>query len=374
MGTTEMAKLSVMDWVRIEALKACVLLILALRSARANGQNQTSAGTGTGFTAMLVFGDSTADTGNNNDNLRTVARANFPPYGRDFANHVATGRFSNGKIGIDFMSEGLGMKDKIPAYLDPRLTVEDLLTGVSFASANSGIDTLTSRLSSVISLGKQLEYFREYKKRIESAVGKRKSEYLIKNALFLLSVGSNDFLANYFVVPIRQRQYSMEEFQQMLVRATSEFLQELINEGASRIAVIGLSPLGSLPFVRTESRQNSEPESTAAADFNNKLMALVNSFSSSANPRDLRIVFIDTYSIFADIISNPYAYGLEANESGCCGMGLAVAGIFCNTGVPVCADASKYVFWDAVHPTESVYKIEADLFVRRDLLRLLPSP
>jgi hypothetical protein len=30
--------------------------------------------------AVLVFGDSIVDTGNNNNNLRTTARCNFPPY------------------------------------------------------------------------------------------------------------------------------------------------------------------------------------------------------------------------------------------------------------------------------------------------------
>ena len=50
--------------------------------------------------AVLTFGDSTVDVGNN-DYLHTILKANFPPYGRDFANHVATGRFCNGKLATD---------------------------------------------------------------------------------------------------------------------------------------------------------------------------------------------------------------------------------------------------------------------------------
>lgn len=52
--------------------------------------------------AVFMFGDSIVDTGNNND-LITIVKSNFPPYGRDFPGGVPTGRFSNGKIPSDFV-------------------------------------------------------------------------------------------------------------------------------------------------------------------------------------------------------------------------------------------------------------------------------
>ena len=54
------------------------------------------------ISAVFVFGDSTVDPGNNNY-LPTIARGNFPPYGKDFENHVPTGRFSNGRLVPDFV-------------------------------------------------------------------------------------------------------------------------------------------------------------------------------------------------------------------------------------------------------------------------------
>lgn len=51
--------------------------------------------------ALIIFGDSVADVGNNN-NLTTPIKANFPPYGRDFVTHRPTGRFCNGKLATDF--------------------------------------------------------------------------------------------------------------------------------------------------------------------------------------------------------------------------------------------------------------------------------
>jgi hypothetical protein len=53
-------------------------------------------------TAVIVFGDSIVDPGNNND-LHTLIKANHPPYGKDFFNHEATGRYSNGLIPSDLI-------------------------------------------------------------------------------------------------------------------------------------------------------------------------------------------------------------------------------------------------------------------------------
>lgn len=52
--------------------------------------------------AVIVFGDSIVDAGNNND-LKTVIRCNFLPYGQDFNGGVPTGRFCNGKIPSDLI-------------------------------------------------------------------------------------------------------------------------------------------------------------------------------------------------------------------------------------------------------------------------------
>lgn len=50
--------------------------------------------------AIITFGDSVVDVGNN-DYLPTIFKANYPPYGRDFVNHQPTGRFCNGKLATD---------------------------------------------------------------------------------------------------------------------------------------------------------------------------------------------------------------------------------------------------------------------------------
>ena len=73
------------------------------------GDAAGASGAGTGATggggggpsvpAMFVFGDSLTDNGNNND-LTSLAKANYLPYGIDFAGGP-TGRFSNGYTMVD---------------------------------------------------------------------------------------------------------------------------------------------------------------------------------------------------------------------------------------------------------------------------------
>lgn len=93
--------------------------------------------------AIIVFGDSSVDTGNNNF-IPTIARSNFWPYGRDYANGLPTGRFSNGRLATDFISEAFGLPPSIPAYLDKNCSIDQLATGVSFASAATGLDNATA--------------------------------------------------------------------------------------------------------------------------------------------------------------------------------------------------------------------------------------
>ncbi|RLN42775.1 GDSL esterase/lipase EXL3-like [Panicum miliaceum] len=49
--------------------------------------------------------DYVVDTGNNNYIIRTINRSNFLQYGRDFPDHKATGRFSDGRISKDFLGD-----------------------------------------------------------------------------------------------------------------------------------------------------------------------------------------------------------------------------------------------------------------------------
>lgn len=48
---------------------------------------------------------------------------------------------------------------------------------------------------------------------------------------------------------------------------------------------------------------------------------------------------------------------------GCCGTGTLEVSLLCNKDTPfTCTDASKYVFWDSIHPTEHTVKVVTDYF------------
>ncbi|CAN1232727.1 GDSL esterase/lipase At2g04570 [Linum perenne] len=102
--------------------------------------------------AVIVFGDSSVDAGNNNV-ISTLLKSNFQPYGRDFDGGRPTGRFSNGRIPPDYISQAFGLKSNIPAYLDPNYGIGDFATGVCFASAGTGYDNATCFITELYSLG-----------------------------------------------------------------------------------------------------------------------------------------------------------------------------------------------------------------------------
>ncbi|RRT71803.1 hypothetical protein GW17_00051440 [Ensete ventricosum] len=78
---------------------AVPLLLLAVISAAASAVSAAVPK----VPAVYVFGDSTADVGNNNYLPGKDAKADFPHYGVDFPHQTPTGRFSNGYNAIDFL-------------------------------------------------------------------------------------------------------------------------------------------------------------------------------------------------------------------------------------------------------------------------------
>lgn len=63
----------------------------------------------------FIFGDSLVDNGNNN-NIASLAKANYMPYGIDFPGGP-TGRFSNGKTTVDVIGKlPPSLSLSLPAY------------------------------------------------------------------------------------------------------------------------------------------------------------------------------------------------------------------------------------------------------------------
>ncbi|KAL8192139.1 hypothetical protein R6Q57_028001 [Mikania cordata] len=305
------------------------------------------------MSCIYVFGDSSVDPGNNN-NLVTDQKVNFLPYGKDFYDGRPTGRFTNGRLATDLIADALGHTRYIPAYLDPNLTNAQLVNGVSFASGGSGYDDLTAQLSNVISLSKQLEYFREYKARLGRLVGKKKAEEIVTNGVFLLSMGTNDFLQNYYLEPTRSNQFTIDKYQDFLISAMTKYIKAMHAEGVRRLTVVGMEPFGCVPLIRAlkGTVKCDDEYNKVALSFNSKIKSLMATLEPSLGIKNF---YTDIYGLVFDVVQNPKKYGFVEASKGCCGSGLDF-GQTCK-GLPTCVDRSKYVYWDAVHFTEEMYKI-----------------
>eukprot|EP00253_Pinus_taeda_P009913 PITA_09913 len=355
----------------VQCIFTLSLLCILVGMNGASGVEKNIAGE---VSALFVFGDSIVDAGNNNY-ISTIAKADFPPYGRDLVNHKPTGRFSNGKLSTDFIAAGLGLKETLPPYLDPHLTTQDLITGVSFASGGTGYDNLTAEVASVIPIWKQLEFFRDYSVILGERVGKEKTSTIIRKAIFLSCAGTNDFIKNYFLLPIRRKQFSITQYQDFLLQLSQNFIQDLYNLGARKFGIYGMAPPGCLPeqkmlYGNPKLEGCMDELNEATLVYNIKLKAAVASLK--ARLPDIKVVYIDIYDAFIDIVRNPAKYGFETSNRGCCGTGYTEVGITCNSNISfICPDASKYVFWDAVHSTEKTYHLTAKMVLDNYISQLL---
>ncbi|KAJ3688867.1 hypothetical protein LUZ61_018031 [Rhynchospora tenuis] len=310
--------------------------------------------------AVIVFGDSIVDPGNNNQ-LKSPIRCNFPPYGQNFYGHQATGRFSNGKIPTDFIVSGLGIKDLLPPYVGYELTPQDILTGVSFASGATGFDPLTPVIVNVIPMTDQLELFAEYKEKLKAIAGEQKAAKIISEALFVICVGTDDIANTYFTTPFRVIDYDIPSYVDLLISGAGSFMKQLQEMGARKIGYVGLPPIGCVPSQRTVGggpERACEPKRNYAAQlYNYRIQEEIDSLLQEPSFKGTRIVYIDIYNILLDMIKRPGVYGFEEATKGCCGTGLIEVTKLCNSKTAkTCSDVNKYVFWDSYHPTERAYK------------------
>ncbi|XP_024187113.1 GDSL esterase/lipase LTL1 [Rosa chinensis] len=309
--------------------------------------------------AFFVFGDSLVDNGNN-DYLVTTARADSYPYGIDYPTHIPTGRFSNGLNIPDLISESIGSEPTLP-YLSPHLTGQNLLVGANFASAGIGILNDTGiQFLNIIRITKQLEYFEQYQTRVSALIGPDQTQSLVNGALVLITLGGNDFVNNYYLVPYsaRSRQYSLPDYVVYLISEYRKILNRLYELGARQVLVTGTGPLGCVPAELAMHSRNGECSvelQRAASLFNPQLVQMISSLNSDLGSN----VFIaaNAYQMHMDFVSNPAAYGFVTSKIACCGQGPYNGIGLCTPLSNLCPNRDLYAFWDPFHPSEKANRI-----------------
>lgn len=142
--------------------------------------------------------------------------------------------------------------------MSPQLDGEKLLVGANFASAGIGIlndtgfqfvslvsqstrrDPLQWSLmcalvcvrvcmclqANIIRINKQLHYFEQYQGRLSSLIGAEPTKKLVNEGLVLITLGGNDFVNNYYLVPysVRSREFSLPDYIRYLISEYKKIL------------------------------------------------------------------------------------------------------------------------------------------------------
>ncbi|KAL1204591.1 GDSL esterase/lipase [Cardamine amara subsp. amara] len=326
------------------------------------------------FKSIISFGDSITDTGNllGLSDLNNLPQAAFSPYGETFF-HIPTGRFSNGRLIIDFIAEFLGLPYVPPYYGSQNVSFEK---GVNFAVAGATAlesSFLESRgihyAHTNVSLGVQLKSFKESLPNL--CYSPADCRETIGNALIIIGeIGGNDY--NYGFV-VGKTVEEVKELVPLVISTISSVITELVSMGGRTIMVPADFPVGCWPAFLTEYRASNKEEYdplTACLKWLNEFVKHHNNELQEELNRlqklypHVTILYADYFNALLHIFQEPAKFGfMNRPLSACCGSGgpynynsvsqCGTKGVYC------CIDPSKYVHWDGFHLTESAYRLIA---------------
>ncbi|XP_038889284.1 GDSL esterase/lipase At1g29670-like [Benincasa hispida] len=327
-----------------EVMLMLIYLFLAIESYWVDGASSK-------VPCYFIFGDSLVDNGNNNNN-KGVARADYKPYGIDFSKDmIPTGRFTNGRNMADFIAEFLGYDNYIPPFKNTRGW--NILKGVNYASGAAGIRDETGMAQGErSSFNQQLGHHNEIISKINELLGnKSKVENHLNSCLYMVNIGGNDYLNNYFM-PLYYKtsaQFTPQQYAIALNKQLSNQFKALYENGARKIAIFGSGLVGCTPYAMAHFDHKGSPcvdkINNAIQLFNIGLKSLVNEFNT--NFGTAKFIFIDAFNIALHDTSN---LGQIIKDTPCCE--IRSDGLQCALLGKVCGNRSEYVFWDGVHPTE----------------------
>ncbi|XP_028550587.1 GDSL esterase/lipase At3g26430 [Dendrobium catenatum] len=323
------------------------------------------------FPAIVNFGDSNSDTGG----LSATFGPTPPPYGETFF-HMPAGRYSDGRLIIDFIAKRFG-HPFLSSYLDSLGT--NYSHGVNFATAASTIIDQNTSLSqggySPFFLAVQILQFSQFIPRTQLVANRGrffeslmpKKEYF-NQSLYTIDIGQNDITAGLD---------AGKTYDEVILQTLCVFYGEvkrIYDLGARYFWIHNTGPLGCLAYVllRRNLTVAGELDSAGCAVFYNKA---AQQFNKKLNETlvEMRkelplavITYVDIYSAKYSLFLEPSKYGFEDPLRVCCGYGggkynfdynIRCGGTATVNGSEVllgrsCPEPSKKVVWDGVHYTD----------------------
>uniref|UniRef100_A0A0A0L961 Uncharacterized protein n=1 Tax=Cucumis sativus TaxID=3659 RepID=A0A0A0L961_CUCSA len=300
------------------------------------------------FTANFVFGDSLVEVGNNNY-IPSLSRANYVPNGIDFGRPTG---------------QELGFKTFTPPYMAPSTTGRVILRGINYIAR--------------INMDAQIDNFANTRQDIITMIGLHSAIDLLRTSIFSITIGSNDFINNYFTPVLSDSGHRLippELFVGSMISRYRLQLTRLYNLGARRIVVVNVGPIGCIPYQRDSNpslgNNCANSPNLMAQLFNSQLRGLLTELGSRF--QDGNFLYADAFHIVQDIVQNHASYGFENADSACCHIAGRYGGLFpCGPPSSVCVDRSKYVFWDSFHPSEAANSIIAGRLLNGDAVDIWP--
>ncbi|KAL5984849.1 hypothetical protein ACLOJK_038685 [Asimina triloba] len=285
-----------------------VAVVLLLGSAKGGDE---------GLGASFIFGDSLVDAGNNNY-LPTLSKANIPPNGIDFNASAGqpTGRYTNGRTIGDIVGEELGQTNYALPFLAPNTTGRAILNGVNYASGGGGIMNQTGRIFiNRLGMDIQVDYFNITRKQLDQLLGAAEAkQYLMRKAIFSITIGANDFLNNYLLPVISTGERISETpdafINHMITNLRSQ-LTRLYSLDARKFVVGNVGPIGCIPYQKTINRIDADEcvklPNEMARQYNARLRDLLADLNR--NLRGATFALANVYDLVMDLISNYQNYG-----------------------------------------------------------------
>jgi thermolabile hemolysin len=257
----------------------------------------------TPFSRIIVFGDSVSDTGN----FYRMSGDTYPPslpvppakWG------YWQGRFSNGRVWVEYLAEDLGM-----AGLEDNYAVGGATTGTD-NFAYQGFGGVQDQIADYLS-----------------------SHQGDPDALYILFAGHNDVFIALFTG-------DSTDYTQA-VGNTKKNIKTLWDAGARHILVLNVLDVGKCPML--VSSPSSADSSRLVTTLNRDLAHALNELAAEGVPT----IALDALTFFKTVIAHPTQFGFSD---------VTDQGMLAN-------DPTGYLFWDGAHPTTQFHCEFAQFAVR----------